>query len=335
MNGTSYCECETPVMDPEHDAGCRRCGLPVNFTPQPPAAAAARARLFDIRVTPAALRAAAHVVMGGENVADVELVADERILVVTQGDAQMAFDADGAAVSADYLSPDEERLALQDDLVSGVLDVARRSCEISDWSVKAELEDGLELQVVFADGRVSLYRALRGADPHLVWTEPAEGIPAALDITPVGFSPETTPAPTAAQLGFGEEAFVEEAARVARFVGEHPQLHRDLALTGQRQRELAGRRAGRRSPFDALDRGWFITNLRGLAPPGFDYTADEELALTLVTHALHAIENELEGEPADEHQDEYAVERVADALAVLYGIEKVDRAPVAQEGSES
>ena len=30
---TLYCECETPLMDVEHDAGCRRCGRPVNFTP--------------------------------------------------------------------------------------------------------------------------------------------------------------------------------------------------------------------------------------------------------------------------------------------------------------
>lgn len=28
-----YCQCETPVMDIDHDAGCRRCGLPVDFTP--------------------------------------------------------------------------------------------------------------------------------------------------------------------------------------------------------------------------------------------------------------------------------------------------------------
>lgn len=26
-----YCECETPLIDIEHDAGCRRCGLPVYF----------------------------------------------------------------------------------------------------------------------------------------------------------------------------------------------------------------------------------------------------------------------------------------------------------------
>jgi hypothetical protein len=31
---TLYCNCETPVMDIEVDAGCRRCGLPVNFAPE-------------------------------------------------------------------------------------------------------------------------------------------------------------------------------------------------------------------------------------------------------------------------------------------------------------
>lgn len=30
---TIYCACETPVMDVEHDAGCRRCGRPVDFSP--------------------------------------------------------------------------------------------------------------------------------------------------------------------------------------------------------------------------------------------------------------------------------------------------------------
>lgn len=29
-----YCKCESPIMDVEHDAGCRRCGLPVDFTPR-------------------------------------------------------------------------------------------------------------------------------------------------------------------------------------------------------------------------------------------------------------------------------------------------------------
>lgn len=28
-----YCSCETPIMDVEHDAGCRRCGNPVDFGP--------------------------------------------------------------------------------------------------------------------------------------------------------------------------------------------------------------------------------------------------------------------------------------------------------------
>lgn len=30
---TVYCTCGSPLIDVEHDAGCRRCGLPVNFTP--------------------------------------------------------------------------------------------------------------------------------------------------------------------------------------------------------------------------------------------------------------------------------------------------------------
>ena len=29
-----YCECEAPVIDVEHDAGCRRCGRPVDFSPR-------------------------------------------------------------------------------------------------------------------------------------------------------------------------------------------------------------------------------------------------------------------------------------------------------------
>lgn len=31
---STYCTCETPLMDVEHDAGCRRCGLPVDFSPR-------------------------------------------------------------------------------------------------------------------------------------------------------------------------------------------------------------------------------------------------------------------------------------------------------------
>ena len=30
----TYCTCESPYgFDPEHDAGCRRCGRPIDFTP--------------------------------------------------------------------------------------------------------------------------------------------------------------------------------------------------------------------------------------------------------------------------------------------------------------
>lgn len=32
---TVYCDCETPLIDVEHDDGCRRCGLPVDFNPEP------------------------------------------------------------------------------------------------------------------------------------------------------------------------------------------------------------------------------------------------------------------------------------------------------------
>lgn len=34
--GFMYCSCEAPIFDAEHDAGCRRCGLPIDFTPQDP-----------------------------------------------------------------------------------------------------------------------------------------------------------------------------------------------------------------------------------------------------------------------------------------------------------
>lgn len=30
---TVYCTCDAPVTDVEHDAGCRRCGLPIDWTP--------------------------------------------------------------------------------------------------------------------------------------------------------------------------------------------------------------------------------------------------------------------------------------------------------------
>jgi hypothetical protein len=28
---SGYCACDEPLIDVEHDAGCRRCGLPVDF----------------------------------------------------------------------------------------------------------------------------------------------------------------------------------------------------------------------------------------------------------------------------------------------------------------
>jgi hypothetical protein len=33
---TIYCQCQDPLIDYEHDAGCRRCGQPVDFTPAAP-----------------------------------------------------------------------------------------------------------------------------------------------------------------------------------------------------------------------------------------------------------------------------------------------------------
>lgn len=37
MNGAPSCACDSgPLIDVEHDAGCRRCGLPVNFAPTEP-----------------------------------------------------------------------------------------------------------------------------------------------------------------------------------------------------------------------------------------------------------------------------------------------------------
>lgn len=61
MTGIAYCTCETPIMDPQHDAGCRRCGLPVDFSPAPPASpgetaeAGMPARRFAVEVSIGAL----------------------------------------------------------------------------------------------------------------------------------------------------------------------------------------------------------------------------------------------------------------------------------------
>jgi hypothetical protein len=32
-----YCQCETPIFDDTRDAACRRCALPIDFTPAAPA----------------------------------------------------------------------------------------------------------------------------------------------------------------------------------------------------------------------------------------------------------------------------------------------------------
>jgi hypothetical protein len=34
MTNLLFCQCETHVIDVEHDEGCRRCGRPVDFTPR-------------------------------------------------------------------------------------------------------------------------------------------------------------------------------------------------------------------------------------------------------------------------------------------------------------
>lgn len=33
MTAFLYCQCDSPIMDLEHDEGCRRCGRPVDFSP--------------------------------------------------------------------------------------------------------------------------------------------------------------------------------------------------------------------------------------------------------------------------------------------------------------
>jgi len=45
-----YCACEAPAIDVEHDAGCRRCGRPVDFSPQ--RAAALEAIAVGLRSVP-------------------------------------------------------------------------------------------------------------------------------------------------------------------------------------------------------------------------------------------------------------------------------------------
>ena len=54
---TAYCGCDQPIMDAEHDAGCRRCGNPVDFTPAGPDAADLQA---DLRPSKPAVRPGRH-----------------------------------------------------------------------------------------------------------------------------------------------------------------------------------------------------------------------------------------------------------------------------------
>lgn len=60
--------------------------------------------LYDIRTTPIQLKKAGEWVSVGENMADVELCADDRMLLAEQGDDRMAWDTDGSEGSEEYLS---------------------------------------------------------------------------------------------------------------------------------------------------------------------------------------------------------------------------------------
>lgn len=62
------------------------------------------AGLYDIRCTPETLRAAAAWVEVGDGMADVELLIDDTMLLVTQGDEQNGFDTGGEPASEEYLS---------------------------------------------------------------------------------------------------------------------------------------------------------------------------------------------------------------------------------------
>jgi hypothetical protein len=64
--------------------------------------------LHDLRITPAQLKAAAEWAMDGFDIgdapADVQLLADDRMLLVEQGDERAAFDTDGSPGSDEYLA---------------------------------------------------------------------------------------------------------------------------------------------------------------------------------------------------------------------------------------
>lgn len=60
--------------------------------------------MYDISITAEQLKAASRWAEDGENVAAVELLADDRMLIVTQGDERTAFDTGGEVGSEEYVS---------------------------------------------------------------------------------------------------------------------------------------------------------------------------------------------------------------------------------------
>lgn len=60
--------------------------------------------LYDIEVSAAALRCAGIWVDTGKESAPVQLAADDRMLVVAQGDDKTAFDLDGSVGSDEYVA---------------------------------------------------------------------------------------------------------------------------------------------------------------------------------------------------------------------------------------
>jgi hypothetical protein len=60
--------------------------------------------LFDLSCTPEQLRAAAAWATLGDDMATVELLVDDRMLLVSQGDDRAAFDTGGEPASEEYLA---------------------------------------------------------------------------------------------------------------------------------------------------------------------------------------------------------------------------------------
>jgi hypothetical protein len=61
-------------------------------------------RWETLTITVATLREAAKWAMPNPNAADVYLLADDRMLLVYQGDARVGFDTDGSPASEEYLA---------------------------------------------------------------------------------------------------------------------------------------------------------------------------------------------------------------------------------------